>query len=682
MVQSRISHDIEYREEMSVMPEDRGKKAIVYEIEIMNVLVKITIGREKYEFEPKGVIYYPIYLLHQPDLSIKPILKKIGVFEINKNQTLKMYDEDGDIDIDKFTNGPLIFSIITEKFLKTSMPNKQNNTLPPPVSINAQKPAPDYLTNGIPITKPLPTQSITASRGIFEIDPTATKRPPLPEETEADAEQHRREFKEGPRTNWIQQFTKNPHYGIMSDMETTSPYNTFCEAIRTAYATAGMTTTISRIKNIIADNLVDADYRAYKRLQDDFVYRITAIKQEADDIAASVKLYANRMKKNDNRMEQLKMIKEVERLKQIHEGLKQEYRKLTRLNGALIKNQTLKTFEEYRAWVRETDILPITPDIISATEIALKCKFIILEEDAFAAGAEDEVLNCGRVHRSITSPYDPAHYIFLAHAPNDLYRVISYRKHCLLLFREIPFDFKEILIINKMREQNAGSFYLIGAFRDLKSARGIPADLGRPHYTELPENIDELTDGKHLFSVAQTFTISRNTPDRIPGSGLGGEEIDHFADFIKLACNHPHWRRQLDDTWNSHPFTIDGLRWASVTHYIEAAKFRKGFPEFYRKFSLDTPGKLSTDCDMAKNVADLKKREYDQIRPEGIRIDADYALGRREKDRATALTAKFSQNQELADMLKATREAIIKIYRRRAPPLIDITLLQIRSKLR
>jgi len=58
------------------------------------------------------------------------------------------------------------------------------------------------------------------------------------------------------------------------------------------------------------------------------------------------------------------------------------------------------------------------------------------------------------------------------------------------------------------------------------------------------------------------------------------------------------WRKKLDDSW---PVTIhiDNHKWKTVKHYCLGSQFKRGFPDFYLEFSLDSDSKISNDLDLA-----------------------------------------------------------------------------------
>ena len=179
--------------------------------------------------------------------------------------------------------------------------------------------------------------------------------------------------------------------------------------------------------------------------------------------------------------------------------------------------------------------------------------------------------------------------------------------------------------------------------------------------------------------VLMFYSKSKTGP--LPGKG-SGETIpaNKVRDYSELA-SIPEWRHKLSNFW-VQPFTLDGLKWASVEHYYQASKFKKNNPDFYRQFSLDSGTELSKDSLMAKG-ADGKtgKSRGMQIRPARIKIDPDFFDGRDKQEMYDAQYAKFSQNEDLKRMLLATRMAKLTHYSRGSPPIVFEDLMRIRSRL-
>ena len=67
------------------------------------------------------------------------------------------------------------------------------------------------------------------------------------------------------------------------------------------------------------------------------------------------------------------------------------------------------------------------------------------------------------------------------------------------------------------------------------------------------------------------------------------------------------------------------------------------------------------------------------MRPSGVKVDADYLLGRMEKERKIAVLEKFKQNEEFKNILLQTKNAILTHYVRGSPAEIDTILINTRK---
>ena len=158
----------------------------------------------------------------------------------------------------------------------------------------------------------------------------------------------------------------------------------------------------------------------------------------------------------------------------------------------------------------------------------------------------------------------------------------------------IPKLAKEIkrLIIEKCMEKNAGPHYYIQDFKRFEKKLG------------LKDSDDEANNPDYLNNDLyneQIIFMYHSLSDAKPIAGKGsGETIDDnsIVEFTKLN-KKKHWRRVLDDSWEA-PISIDGKRWKSSLHYYLGSQFKKGFSDFYEKFSLDSDSDISKDLKKAK----------------------------------------------------------------------------------
>ena len=691
MVVSKINPKVNYVEQKSIDLEDVGHQSTLYVMEIYDISVIIVLGKPKYTFSSKDVIFYPIYVV--ADNKIK---SQIGVFETKSSKTIQLLDDEGDIDIDKLGE-PLLYSFVNKKYIQkaNSNPDKyiqaEEEFIQKPreeleeVEINEEEEEEEQEdedeTDALKLK--VSKSKISSEKekvdsvledGIFITNPRFVEPALLLEELESDADEIKSKYKETTRNTWIEKFMKNDQYSIE---ETASNGDCFFDTVRLAFEQIGKKTTIAKLRALVASQLTDEIFQENYNLYMGFQMDIQNIKKDLHDIKQTNTVYAKRMKKIDDKSEKDKILKETEDLKDQYRKKMKELKETESLRDLYIGfMKDIDSLDKYRAYIQTSGFWADTW-AISTLENLLKIKMIILSEDAYKKKAFDNVLNCGEINvelqKSKKVQFDPQFYIMTSYDGSH-YRLISYKKKGILTFKEIPYDIK-ILTVNKCLEKNSGIFYMIQEFKNFKSRLGLDPDEGSP------EKDDELEEqSSDLYDKTTVFNFHSKSLDSKPGKGAG-EHIDKsrvssYATLSKIE----DWRRKLDDSYTM-PFTVDGHRWSTVEHYLQGSKFKKSYPDFYAQFSLDNTSELSSDVDLAKLVGDTSKTKYKNIRPKNVKIDVDYHLGRSDIERETAIYAKFYQNEPFKQLLLATGDALLAQYLRRKPSEPDMILMKVRKQL-
>ena len=230
-------------------------------------------------------------------------------------------------------------------------------------------------------------------------------------------------------------------------------------------------------------------------------------------------------------------------------------------------------------------------------------------------------------------------------------------------------------ITDKCLEKNAGLFALIPDFQTFKKNLGL---------VETVQKFDELTEAKlkNLYDDNVVFMFYQNSSDKkMPGKGMGETIPKEFVRDYSGLASIKNWRNKLDDTW-VQPFLIDGKRWNSVEHYYHGSKFKQGHPEFYLSFSAESGTDISKDPELAKAAASKTgKHKGKLLRPTEVGIDADFYKKRNEQELMNAQLAKFTQNEDLKQLLLATKNAKLVHYKRGKEPEFIESLVHIREKL-
>jgi predicted NAD-dependent protein-ADP-ribosyltransferase YbiA (DUF1768 family) len=171
-----------------------------------------------------------------------------------------------------------------------------------------------------------------------------------------------------------------------------------------------------------------------------------------------------------------------------------------------------------------------------------------------------------------------------------------------------------------------------------------------------PINFDPTT-------VFQFYSKSAILP--LPGKGSGETiKVENQPKFSELA-GYKNWRRVLSNFADT-PFELDGHKWKAVEMFYQGSKFKKGNPDFYLKFALDSGSEIAKSGAMAKAAGGKTgKFKGSLLRPKNISIDPDFfTSGRAKKAMKEAQTAKYTQNEHAQKILLATKDAKLQHYSR------------------
>ena len=334
------------------------------------------------------------------------------------------------------------------------------------------------------------------------------------------------------------------------------------------------------------------------------------------------------------------------------------------------------TLEKFQKKIRSCEFWAETW-AISTLERILNVKLILLSKEAYTSRDLNNVLQCGQLNDSILEnkgEFKPDHYIIVEFLGWH-YTLVGYKKKLIFTFSELPYDIKR-MIADKCMEKNAGPFALIPDFQKFK---GIGETLSEvvSHEDLTEAKIRGLYDDNIVF-----IFYSKSASKPLPGKGAG-EKVpsDRMKDFASLAII-PDWRKKLSNFW-LQPFSVDGKQWSSVEHYYQASKFKKENPAFYLSFSLESGTDLSKNPEMAKAAGGKTgKFKGELIRPKEVSVDSDFFGKRSEKEMYDAQYAKFSQNEDLKDLLLASGNAKLMHHTRGKPPIAFDGLMMIRDKLK
>ena len=705
MVYSNINTAIFYKESKTIDPEDEGYASPLYEMEIMDKTVLVTLGKVKYTYSERNVVFYPIYLVN----NHRNIQGQIGIIEMKKNELIDILDEDGDVDVEKVKEVPLIYDYVNETVIDRSgsdsalfLRSLEKKVEEPKDFVESKGEEEDEEDDDDEVAKvkvPMSKISVetiktnaTLKDGVFTYDESVKHPPSLPEETEHDAEVYRKEYKQSNQNTWIEKFMKNNHYNIHS---VESNGDCFFAVIRDAYKQIGQITSVAKLRALVAKEATDAIFHEYRKLYLDLTNEICNIEQEMKSIKHTLEKVLKK-RANDARDKPSEL---TEIMKQTQE-LKDRFRKLQmdrKHSHELIEEsvghfETIDTLDKFREYIQRPQFWA-DAWTISILERILQMKMIILSERSYLEGNVDGALDCGIADNEIQKNgiFAPKYYIMTTFSGNH-YQLVTYKDKRIFEYHEIPYRVKA-LIINKCMERNSGIFYMIQDFRRLKARMGMNEDEGKPREEDDEDNSNE--SKKHAeYNPEIVFQFGITQPISAKPGMASNEKIptDKRPLFTKLS-QFPEWRRRLDDNWTQSPFTLDGHRWASVEHYYQGAKFKKQNPDFALQFSLDTESsEIAKDVELARAAGSRSGKAVGKarskvvgddmlLRPKSVIPDADFEGDRSQIERIAAVRAKFTQNEDLKRLLLATRDAKLVCFVRRDEAEPDYILMNVRREL-
>lgn len=673
MVLSKINSDVSYPELKSVDVSDLKIEANLYQLEIRDVDVIIAIGNAKNTFEDKNILYFPIYLVKHNNKVIQ-----IGLYEIKASDYISYMDETNNLDIEKMSS-PLIYSFATSAFI-----NRLH--MKPEVPLRRVKSDNDTKTPSKPNKNDSDNDSSDNDEveynEYYEIPPeradtfVITKGVPLPpllkEETKKQAKDYREKYHESPKDTWVEKFMKNKNFSIIDNE---GGGDCFFATIRDAFSSIAQQTSVSKLRKKLASEATDKIFLNYKEQYNMYKDGLVRDTNKIKELEAEYLLLKQRFTEILDRNEQKMIANAAKEVKKEHDRLVEEKKVTAEILKEYKFMKGIETLDAFKAKLKRPDFWADTW-AISTLERLLNIKFIIMSSEIYKSGDTKNVLQCGQLNDEVLQQrgrFTPEFYIIVDHLGNH-YKLIGYKKKQIFKFTEIPYDIKK-MIVERCMEKNAGPFAIIADFQKFKSTT-------RPVVAVHEDLSESKLRGLYDDDIVFQF-YSKSIDKKLPGQG-SGEKIpkERLKDFAELATI-PQWRKKLANFW-VQPFSLENHQWSSVEHYYQAAKYKKTYPDFYLSFSLDSGTDLSKDPLMAKAAGGKTgKFKGERLRPiEVASPDSDFFGNRKKKEMYAAQFAKFTQNEDLKQLLMATHDAKLTHFVRGQPPLVFDELMLIRDKIK
>lgn len=687
-----VQRNIHYDENKLLEDEDLDHETQLYKAEIYDKLYLIAVGKERVLISKKNHYYLPVYIIHN-----KRVFKQIGAFEYEgeqrdtKARQKTFMDDDDVLDLNRLGDIILYSFADYEFFNSLSVDIKQTHIVDIEREYEKTRPEKDDETKNdsdsddddvfhinsdkIDKSKEMEKSNKVLKDGIFEIDKSIKPPAMILEENQQDAKNMKKDFKDSSKATYIEKFMKNNNYDIV---ETIKNGDCMLDALRMAYLQIGYKTTIEKLRTLLSNEATDEVFEQYRNIYVGTLVEKTSLKKEIEQMKVDNKDLKKRMEKAQTAEQRQKIKEDADIIVDKYKKCQEEIRNNDELMEEFNFMEGVENLEDFREIIKTTKFWADTW-ALSTLEKSLNIKFVIFSENEFNENDLNSVLQCGQENNEIMNTSNPDFYVMISHEKNH-YRLISYKNKYTFKFSEIPYDVKMLIII-KCMEKNAGPYYNIPDFRNLKSKMGIDPDLGsKINDDEEDSQLDHLFDDDVVFTY---YNKSAATPKAGKGNNekIKPEKVTLFKE-LNLK-KHKDWRKMLDDYFES-PFELEGKKWSTVEHYYQASKFKKTNTNFYEVFSLDGGDeKINKDVEMAI-IAGSKtgKKKSVLLRPTNVKIDPDFYGGRNMEEREKAVFAKFSQNVVLKEVLLLTKDAKLMKMIPKEESQTDYILMKVRETLK
>ena len=664
MVVSKLSKNINYTEKMRLDSEDIDHNATSYSATIKDFELLIAIGKEKYGFIGKNVIYFPIYLIKDDK-----VFNQIGVYEIYSHKLPNILDEDGDVDLDELS-APLLYSFVDDAYLKKfegsyNSDEEDDEEYDEEDDEESEEEKDDEIIDLTKNDKEIidltkddnEKKSKLTDRFIINKD-ALSKEDDNEKDDEEKKEKEIEEEDEEIADNglWIQKYMKNSKYDIV---DTVTNGDCFFDSVRIALEQrAGESTTIRKLRKMVSDELTDDVFENYKINYTMITESIKENESQMKKINSLNRKYKKELNSEKDRNKQLEIIENGK----TNSVKFKEYKKENEMSKDLLQDfifmKNIVNTQQFKDYILKSEYYADTW-AISTLERVLNMKLVILSYENYIHGDLNNIILCGQINdRKIEEKgiFIPKYYIIVQFEGLH-YKLITYNSKTTFSFKDLPTKLTN-KIYDKCCENSKGPFGIIEDFQKMK--KDTDAEQPEVDINSIEINAD-LFDEDIIF---QYYEKSSNKP--IPGKGPGETiSLNKIKDYGKLQVIL-NWRKQLSNLYEKE-FELDEKKWLTIEHFVNANKFKNN-KDIYDNLSLNSKSEMSNDIyKMQEEVKGLTKDiNYDKKRDDLLK---------------RAIKAKFSQNEDLENMLKETNRAKLVRYIVKKEPNTSFELMRYRKTL-
>ena len=674
MITSNIDSKVEYAIINNIDKSDLNHEAYVYNAKIYNKHIKFVLGTPRFDFLSNNIMYFNIYLANNGS-----VVSKIGIYETNNTDYASLLDSNGDVDLNKMSE-PIIFSFakplimnnyeLVDKFETMSNASDFNSTddgsnISDVESINTS----DDETDDIGAINEKPLKLISESYDLMELN----------SQTKEESDYEISKYEEDPTHKWINNYLRSNKYDILDNE---GGGDCFFAVLRDALRSIKIDTTVKSIREKLANEVTEEILATYKEFFELFYNSMKTTQTQLKEHKKKHLTLKKMITATSDGPDKIKMISDV----------KSNFDKLSSISDQNKELEELtREFEFMKDVVTVDDLKKIISEVggkywadnwaLVTLERLYKVKFIVLSQDHFLNGEKELVLQCSEGDKKLLEQgiFEPSYYIMTDYIKGTHYKLITYDKNTkrgALTFNELPYRIKE-LVLEKCMEKGAGLYVLIPDFKAFANTNGVQTSTlsKTSKYDSLVSTKTPKSQDYDDSIIIQIYSKSKH--EKV-GEGSGESikpELKTSKNVLELnnKKKYPEWRKKIDNDYLVSNLVIDGNNWSSVKHYMLGSRFKE---------LVDLYGKFMKNGDVGANTEEALKLYNSNIVKKSVKtviLNDDEFKKIESSLLEKALYSKFTQNDELREILLLTGEALINVFKQTKGAIQALELMKVRK---
>jgi predicted NAD-dependent protein-ADP-ribosyltransferase YbiA (DUF1768 family) len=675
MITSNIDSKVEYAITNSIDKSDLNHEAFVYNAKIYNKHIKFVLGTPRFDFLSNNIMYFNIYLANNGS-----VVSKIGIYETNNTDYTSLLDSNGDVDLNKMSE-PIIFSFAKPLIMNNYELIDKFETMSNASDFNSSDNDSTTDTDGnSDITSDTtieddddddekPQKLMSASYDLMEVN----------SQTKEESDYEITKYQEDPSQKWINNYLKSNKYEIVDNE---GGGDCFFAVLRDALKTVKIDTTVKSIREKLANEVDEEILATYKEFFGLFYNSMKTTETQLKEYKKKHYTLKKMITASADGPDKMKMISDVKSNFDKMSSISDQNKELEELTREFEFMKDVETIDDLKKVIMEVGGKYWADNWALVTlERLYKVKFIVLSQDHFLNGEKELVLQCSEADKKLQAQgiFEPSYYILTDYIKGVHYKLITYDKNIkrgALTFNELPYRIKE-LVLEKCMEKGAGLYVLIPDFKTFANTNGVQTSTisKTSAYDSL---VTTKTPKSQDYSDSIIIQIYSKSKHEKVGEGSGEfikPELKTSKNVLELnnKKKYPEWRKKIDNDYLVPNLVIDGNNWASVKHYMLGSRFKE-LVDLYSKFMKN--GEVGTNSEDAVKLynSNIVKKSVKNV------ILNDEEFKKIESSLLEkALYSKFTQNDEVREILLLTGDALINVFKQTKGASPALELMKVRK---